>query len=84
MLKFLNPFSGAWKYIAAFGAGVGVILTAYLKGVSAAKNKMTLDNLKDSAKKQKDGQDAVGKEKVDTDGLSSGDVIDRMRRRGWH
>jgi len=77
-MNILAPFL---PYILAVGAAIVALLGygawQYRKGVKEAET----DAMMDAYDREKGGRDAVVQEQADADGLSNGDIVDRMRRR---
>lgn len=86
MIDFILSFvtgGGIGTALSAAIAGLAALVGVFLTGRKQGKQKAQNDAMKDTLKKQKDGRDAVVKERAKTEGLSGGDVVDRMRGRDW-
>ncbi|NOD65752.1 hypothetical protein [Ruegeria sp. HKCCD6109] len=74
-----------WALLYAAGAGLLGVIAAFLGTYRMGRREGALgaekDALEESDERQKDGRDAVAKEQADTDGLSGGDIVDRLRSR---
>lgn len=69
--------SRIWPYIALFLGVLAVVAEFLRRGRKLNRQR----NLLDDFRKDKEGRNAVAKEQAETDGLSSRDLVDRMRRR---
>ena len=70
-----------WPYIAGLLGIIAGALGLYAKGRSDAKAKAETATLRDTAKREDAGREAVAKEKRATDGATDRDIVDSLRRR---
>ena len=74
MTYFLNKL---WPYVAGALAILVILAEVFRRGGNQQKEKDLLDTFE----RDKEGRRAVYREQAETDGLSSGDLVERMRRR---
>lgn len=70
-----------WPYIAATVGAIAALLGVYAKGRKDAAGKAAQRAAGDQLKQGAKGRDAVAKESDETDGMSSDDLVERMRER---
>jgi len=77
----LDLLFGIWpQVLAGLGALVGVAV-AYFKVRKGGRDSLENEILRDAEERERRGRNAVSKEQADADGLSSSDLVDRLRRR---
>lgn len=69
--------SRIWPYIAMLLGGLALLGGVYRRGSTSKEREIIAEDFS----RDKDGRDAVAKEQTETDGLSSSELVDRMRSR---
>lgn len=76
-------FGGLWGYVAAAGGALAIVIGAYLKGASAARNKLRAAQADDAIKRAAKGREAVSKARRGTEAGESPEDIVRQNDGRW-